>query len=316
MKFFVTGATGLVGSHVADRLLARGDSVRALVRRPEAADNLRARGIDVSIGDVGDEDRLRAAVEGSDIVVHCAGAVNLAGDRELLWEVNVKGTERLLAASVDARVSRFVHLSSVAVYGPSPAPVSESAPKEPAGAYGASKWEAEKVLQQYERKHGLPAVVVRPCTIYGEGDRHAVHALSRVARLPVIPLPRRGNRLLDLVHASDVADAVLTAATSSAALGKAYNITDGEKHTHRDILMALGRATGRRPRILSLPGPAVAALKALPSLLQYVSPSAARRMRRIGAIDMDIHYAIDAARRDLRYEPKVRLQEGLELALR
>jgi nucleoside-diphosphate-sugar epimerase len=316
MKFFVTGATGLVGSHVAGRLLARGDSVRALVRRPEAAENLRARGIDVSMGDIGDGERLRAAVEGSDAVVHCAGAVNLAGDRDLLWEVNVKGTERLLAASVEARVSRFVYLSSVAVYGPAPAPVREDAPKAPAGAYGASKWEAEKVLQQYERERGFPTVVLRPCTIYGEGDRHAVQALSRVARLPLIPLPRHGNRLLDLVHASDVADAVLTAATSSTAVGKAYNITDGEKHTHRDILVALGRITGRRPWILSLPGPAVAALKAVPNWLQYVSPGAAKRMRRIAAIDTDIHYAIDAARRDLGYEPKVRLQEGLELALR
>ncbi len=315
MKFFVTGATGLVGSHVADRLLARGDSVLALVRRPEAAEDLRARGIDISMGDVGDEDRLRAAVEGSEVVVHCAGAVNLAGDRELLWEVNVRGTERLLAASVEARVSRFVHLSSVAVYGPAPVPVSENAPKEPAGAYGASKWEAEKVVQRYEREHGLEAVVLRPCTIYGEGDRHAVQALSRVARLPLIPLPRRGNRLLDLVHAADVADAVLSAATSSTALGKAYNITDGEKHTHREILMALERVTGRRPRILSVPGPAMAALKALPNLLQYASPSAAKRFKRLGAIDLDIHYSIEAARRDLGYQPKVRLEEGLARAL-
>ncbi len=314
MKFFLTGATGLVGSHVAERILARGGSVRALVRDSRAAEELRTGGVDPSLGDLSDEKALRVAVEGSDVVVHCAGAVNIAGARELLRTVNVEGTERLLAASVQANVSRFVHLSSVAVYGPSPAPVREDAAKRPAGAYGASKWEAEQVVQRYQLDFGLPAVVLRPCAIYGERDRHAVQALSRIGRLPVIPLARGGSRLLDMVHASDVADAILTAAACEAAVGQAYNITDGEEHTHREILMTLGRVTGHQPWILSLPGPAVTALKTVPNWLRHVSPGGAKRLGRLGAIDLDLHYSIDAARRDLHYEPKVGLEEGLRRA--
>lgn len=314
MRFFVTGATGLVGSHVVDHVLAQGHSVRALVRQPRAAEELRMRGIDVSIGDLGDEIELRTRVEGSDIVVHSAGAVDMTGAREQLWEVNVRGTERLLGASVEARVSRFVYVSSVAVYGDSPPPVREDAPKRPAGAYGASKWEAEQIVERYQRESGLKAVILRPCVIYGERDRHAQKALSRLVRLPVIPLARGGSRLLDLVHASDVATAILTAATADAALGQVYNITDGEEHTHRDILMTLGRVTGRQPWILSLPGPALAALETVRGWVRYVSEGGAKRMGRLRALDLDLHFDIEAARRDLHYEPKVSLEEGLKRA--
>lgn len=314
MRFFVTGATGLVGSHVVESILARKHSVRTLVRRPADAEELRTRGVEVSMGDLSDESALRSFVDGSDTIVHCAGAVDIAGTREALWEVNVRGTERLIAAGVHANVSRFVHVSSVAVYGDSPVPVREDAPKNPAGAYGASKWEAEKIVERYRRESNSKAVILRPCAIYGERDRHAQRALDRIVRLPVIPLARGGGRLLDLVHASDVATAILSAARADDAPGRAYNITDGERHTHRDIVMTMGRVAGKRPWILSLPGPAFAALETLQRWLGYVSAGGGRRLGRLRALDVDLHYDIEAARRDLCYRPRVPLEEGLRRA--
>ena len=292
MRYLVTGATGLVGSHVIDRLLARGDAVRALVRQASAAEELRRRGVEVHCGDLAAAMDLPGAVGGTDVVVHCAGVVQVGGRHRDLWTVNVEATERLLAASAPAGLRRFVHLSSVAVYGRAEAPIGEDSLKQPAGAYGKSKWAAEEALWRYHAGHGLPAVALRPCVIYGGRDRHAWPALSRLARMRVLPLPRGGRRLLDLV------EAVLAAASAPAAAGHAYNVTDGESHSYRDILAAYGLITGRRPSILPVPAWACALVP------------------RARALDLDLHYAIDAARRDLGYRPRVGLVEGLTGTLR
>jgi nucleoside-diphosphate-sugar epimerase len=304
MRYLVTGATGLVGSHLIDALMTCGHEVRALVRQLTIADGLRRRGVEACLGDLTDEAVLPAAVEDRDVVVHCAGVVQTAGEHRDLWPVNVTATERLLAASATAGVRRFVHLSSVAVYGPAPQPIVEDTPKRPTGPYGKSKWAAEEAVWRHHAG-GLPAVALRPCAIYGGRDRHAWPMLARLGRLPVLPLPAGGRRLLDLVHVSDVIDAVLAAATTLAAAGRAYNLTDGESHSYRDILLAYGEAAGRRPAILPIPSGA----------LRLVS-RVGGRLGRLGVLDLDVHYSIDAAVRDLGYRPRIGLREGVRRTLR
>jgi UDP-glucose 4-epimerase len=303
MRALVTGATGLVGGEVIERLLARGDEVRVLVRRPAVADELRRRGIDCRLGDLTDAADLPAVVEGVDVVVHCAGVVQTLGRPDDLWAVNVEGTARLLAASERAGLRRFVHLSSVAVYGHASPPMAEDAPKRPQGRYGKSKWAAEEALWRSHSERGVPVVALRPCAIYGGRDRHAWPILTRLGRARVVPLPSAGHRLIDLVHVSDVVEAVLAAASAPAAVGRAYNITDGESHSYRDLLDAYERITGRRPAILPVPG----------GLLKLAARIGA--MRRLRAFALDLHYAIDAARRDLQYRPRVGLEDGLRLTL-
>jgi nucleoside-diphosphate-sugar epimerase len=318
MRYLVTGATGLVGGHVIDALVARGQSVRALVRDPASAEGLRVRGVELLRGDLAGQGDLAGAVDGADIVVHCAGVIHMAGENGNLWPVNVDGTRRLLEASCRAGLGRFVHISSVAVYGHAPPPMAEDAPKRPTGAYGRSKWAAEEAVWASHAERGLPAVALRPCAIYGGTDRHAWPILSRLGMMRVLPLPRGGRRLLDLVHIADVVDAVLAAATLPAAVGHAYNVTDGERHTYRDILLAYGEVAGRRPAILPVP-PAVFGLALRAGLLLQrggrLPPRVAGRIAQAGVLDLDVHYAIDAARRDLAYRPQVGLAEGLRRTL-
>jgi nucleoside-diphosphate-sugar epimerase len=318
MRVLVTGATGLVGSHVAERLLARGDAVRALVRRSTAATDLRERGVEVRLGDLGEGEGLEAAVDGVDAVVHSAGLIHMAAGNGNFWQVNVEGTRRLAAASAAARVHRFVHLSSVAVYGHTAVPMAEDAPKRPAGPYGKSKWAAEEALWAAHAGQRLPAVALRPCAIYGGRDRHAWPILSRLAQMRVLPLPRGGRRLLDLVYVSDVVDAVLAAVSRPEAVGRAYNITDGERHTYRDVVLAYERIAGRRPAILPVPPGAFGMALRLGLRLQRglrLSTRVSDRIAQAGVLDLDVHYAIDAARRDLGYRPQVGLLAGLERTL-
>jgi nucleoside-diphosphate-sugar epimerase len=322
MRYLVTGATGFVGSHIVDRLRDRGDAVRALVRQPRAAEDLRKRGVEVWSGDLSTAADLRAAVDGVDVVIHGAGVVDATALPRNVWEVNLGGTERLLAASAQVGLARFVHLSSIAVYGYVPPPVAEDAPKRPVGPYGESKWAAEQALWRYHADHRLPAVALRPCIIYGERDHLFLPRLLRICRMRAVPLPHGGRRILDLVYVSDVVDAALAAAVKDTAVGRSYNITDGEAYTYRDILLAYGQLTGRRPAILPFPGRAVVlALQMTLRLMQvsripehWMSPLVGLRMG-LRILGLDLHYAIDAARRDLGYAPRVGLMEGLHCAL-
>jgi nucleoside-diphosphate-sugar epimerase len=322
MRYLVTGATGFVGSHIVDRLRDRGDAVRALVRQPRAAEDLRKRGVEVRPGDLSTAVDLSAAVDGVDVVIHCAGVVDATALPHNVWEVNLGGTERLLAASAQVGLARFVHLSSIAVYGYVPPPVAEDAPKRPVGPYGESKWAAEQALWRYHAAHRLPAVALRPCIIYGERDHAFSRGLLRRCRMRAVPLPKGGRRILDLVYVSDVVDAVLAAATQPTAVGRSYNITDGEAHTCRDILLAYGRIAGRRPAILPFPGrTAVLALQMMLRLMQvgrmpdsWMSPLVHLRIG-LRILGLDLHYAIDAARRNLGYTPRVGLMEGLRRTL-
>jgi len=273
----------------------------------------------MQLGDLANPADLNAAVAGMDAVIHCAGVVRVAALRRGVWEANVNGTERLLAASARTGLSRFVYLSSVGVYGHAPPPITEDVQKRPVGAYGESKWAAERALWRYRSEHRLPAVALRPCVIYGPRDRRASRALLRMCQMRVVPLPRGGRRVLDLVYVTDVADAALAAATTPGAVGHAYNITDGETHTYRDILVAYSQISGRSPAILPVPGRAVVlALQAgllLRQTLRGASGDWAGQIDRVRALDMDAHYEIGAARRGLGYAPQVGLVEGLQRIL-
>jgi nucleoside-diphosphate-sugar epimerase len=317
MRVLVTGATGFIGGHVVDRLLEQGESVRALVLERAERDSLRARGVNAFQADLTDGADLTPVLDSVEVVIHCAGVVpdRLSAVPGTLWQVNLGGTERVLAASARAGVERFVHLSSVVVYGiAASTPVTEDAAKRPIGAYSESKWAAELALWRYHAEHRLPVVAVRPCWIYGPRDQKFTRGLLRRCRQRVMALPDGGHRLLDLVFVSDVVDALLAAATNPLAVGRAYNITDGEKHSLREIGAVYRDITGRSPRVVTIP-----TKRLLPALRFASRLMPGRIVGNLAAgleiFQHDIHYAIDAARRDLTYRPRVGLGEGLRRSL-
>ena len=322
MRYLVTGASGFLGGHLVDRLLEAGHPVRAHVLEPDAASRLEARGVEVRRSDLVQDGDLAPWLEGVDVVVHCAGIAAQRAAREDIWRVNVEGTKTLLAQCTRAGISRFVYISSVAVYGHAPPPVSEDAPQRPVNLYGESKRAAEEILFRCHSESGLPAVVLRPCLIYGERDRRLPRFLVRMSRLPFLPLPHGGRRAVALVHVSDVVQAILAASTSPRAAGSAYNVTDGELHTYRDVLDRLREITGKRPRIVPIPGAVFhAGLKVVLGLARRgrwgKSADASRDdlSESLRVFDLDSIYSIEKARKDLGFTPRVGLAEGLERTL-
>lgn len=218
MKILVTGATGKVGSRLAKRLAARGDQVRALVRDPARAAELREAGVELARGDLLDAASLAEPVRGMDAVVHCA-AFFRGATPEQAHAVNDTGTQQLAHAARDAGVRRFVFTSTGLVYGPAGGrALDEDAPCAPVDAYPLSKLAAERFLLGLD---GLDVRVLRLPFVYGDGDPHIEEVVPLMRSFP--PTQR-----MSLGHHVDVAQAVARVLDAPSPKYRIYNVTDDE----------------------------------------------------------------------------------------
>ncbi len=252
MKSLVTGATGFVGSHLAEALVARGDTVVALARRPDQHAALARLGATPISGSLESPRTLAAALAGVQTVYHVAGATFARGEAEF-FAVNEGGTRRLLDAVREAapRLTRFVYVSSQAALGPSAAgkPFTEDAECRPVTAYGRSKLAGELAV----RASGLPWSVVRPPAVYGPRDR-AFLQLFRIVRRGIAPVFGAGTQELSLVYVADLAAAIVQAGTHPAAERQVFHAAHREVVLSREVSRAAGLAIGSSPIVVPVPG--------------------------------------------------------------
>ena len=321
----VTGATGLVGSHVVERLAAAGWHAVALVRDPAAASWLAAAGAELRRGDVLDAESFAAAARGAEVVFHTAAAITPRGGWEAYRRPNVDGTANAIAAAERAG-ARLLQLSSVAVYGPSArygsGKTGEDTPLGPLpdGAhYARSKRESEALVLDAHRAGRIWATAIRPCVIYGRRDRQFVPRAARLLSLGVAPIVGEGRSTLSIVHAANVADAAFLAATTAAAGGRAYNAANDFDVTVRDFVRLAGVGLGRHVRALSLPPFAVRAALAVvkrgAALLRGDS-AGVMASSTYAFLTRDNPFTSDRARRELGWRPSVTHEEGVPDAFR
>jgi len=256
----VTGATGQVGMHVVQRLQRDGWAVRALVRDLAAAEALQATGVALTPGNVLDADSFARAAHGCDVVFHTAAAVTPRGGWEAFQRPNVEGTRNAIAAVV-ASGSRLVHVSSVAVYGGAARyregmKTSEDAVLSPLSDnswYARSKRDSEALVLDAHRAGRIWATAVRPDVIYGRYDRQFVPRLARLLRRGFAPIIGGGQSTLAIVHAENVADGMVRAATTDAAGGRAYNLANDYDVTVSDFFRLAGEGLGLRLRRVRVP---------------------------------------------------------------
>lgn len=257
----VTGATGLVGSHVVERLLRDGWTVRALVRDSGRAGWLASRGVELLNGDVLNAPSFARAARRCTAVFHNAALITPKGGWEVFQRTNIDGTRNAIAAAQQAG-ARLVHLSSVAVYGAStryedPRGVADEASALaalPDGAwYARSKRESEALVLEAHAMGRVWSTALRPDVIYGPRDRQFVPRVARLLQTGIIPLVDEGRTTLAIVHAANVADGVVRAATCDAAGGKAYNLANDYDVTVAEFFRLAGQGLGIKVRILPLP---------------------------------------------------------------
>ena len=249
----VTGAAGFMGSHVVEQLAGAGVPVRATARpRPDTSffDRL---GVEFVGADLTRPDTLGPLFAGRvDRVIHLGAICNFSTPYEQLRSTNVEGVAHLADLALKAGVKRFVHVTSTSVYGPyAGRPFTEDSPRRPQDDYGRSKRDGENELFA-RMAQGLPAVVVRPCTVYGPRcNDGAGKAFSRPTAIAAIP--GSGRQRLSNIRAEDVAAAVAHLSGLKAAIGQVYNLADDSHPSLQEALTLAARTFGTRPPALHLP---------------------------------------------------------------
>ncbi len=316
----VTGATGLLGSHIAEHLVARGERVRAIVRPPSDVAFLRQLGVELVHADLLDRPSLVSAFAGADVVYHCAARVGDWGSWADFQAQVIDATSNLVEACRAARVGRLLHVSSIAVYGhpPKKERITED---EPRGQrlrfldhYCRAKMRAEDLVWE----SGLDVRVVRPSWIYGPRDRNGLPRLANALRGRWVKVQGRGDNLLNIVYAGDVADGAIQAANKPAACGQAYHLCSDGELTQQQFLDMLTDALGL-PRVERHVSALYAYLGGLlgdviARLFRWNRPPYISRYS-VGLIARPANYSSDKARQQLGWQPRVKPQEGLRWAV-
>jgi 2-alkyl-3-oxoalkanoate reductase len=251
----VTGATGLLGSHIAEKLVARGRRVRALVRSNSDTRFLRSLGVELVVGDLTDLSSCERAVQGAGVIYHCAAKVGDWGTWREFETACLDGTSNLARAALVAGVGRFLHISSTSAYGH---PTEGGPPVDESAELGQNLWSAwdyytrskvdcERLLWEMAEAQWLPLTVIRPSWLYGERDRTTLARLVGRLRAGKVPLIGRGDNPLSAIYAGNVADAAILAAEDPGSVGEAYNITHQGQVTQREFLGMFVDAIGAPP---------------------------------------------------------------------
>lgn len=288
----VTGANGFIGRHLCARFSSAGDDVRPIVRA------------DYECGAV--PERLR----GAHVVIHAAGATR-APTAEHLRRANVTLTQTTLRAAEGAGVERFVFISSQAAAGPAAfrdTPVDEETAPAPVDAYGRSKLDAETLVRASHIEH----TIVRPCAVYGPGDRDFL-LLFRLARRGIAIHPANRDQWISIAHVADIVDAVLLAARSDAARDRTYFLCGNEPHQWRELFTLAGDIAGRQLAVdVEIPRALVTVAASLGTVFARVTRRAGLLTTEKVALGRPRFWLCSGARaaRELGFSPRVRLQDG------
>ncbi len=318
---FLTGGSGLVGSHVAEEAIKRGHKVKALVRPSSDTKFLDSLGVEKVIGDLADADALRRGVEGADWVVNSAAKVGDWGSLEEFRRINVEAFRLLLDAACDAQIERFVHVSSLGVYeGRDHFGSDETVPTaaQALDGYTRSKVEAEALALEYVKNRGLKLTAVRPGFIYGERDRTVLPKLLNSLRSGVFRYFGSGDQALNCIYVRNLVQAIFLAAESPTAVGEVFNITDGKRVSKKEFVGTVAKFAGLKEPKRHIP---LWLARLLANLLE-------RRAIRKGAttpplvnkarykfLGLNLDFSVEKARRVLGYDPQFTTEQGLKAAI-
>lgn len=318
---FITGATGLVGSHVAEEAIRRGHTVRALVRGSSDTRWLDQWGVEKVPGDLADPEALRRGVAGADWVINCAAKVGDWGTLEEFRRLNVEAFRLLLDAASDARIERFVHVSSLGVYeGRDHFGTDETTPPaaQALDGYTRSKVEAEALALRYVADRGLPLAIVRPGFIYGPRDRTVLPKLVGALKAGRFFYFGSGEQALNCIYVKNLVHAIFLAAEAPGALGETFNVTDGQRVSKKQFVGQVAELAGMRPPRRRIPlwlAWRLAVLMERRALRRGATEPPLVNKARYKFLGLNLDYSIEKARRVLGYQPPYTTAEGLAEAM-
>ncbi|MFZ2509979.1 MAG: NAD-dependent epimerase/dehydratase family protein [Gordonia sp. (in: high G+C Gram-positive bacteria)] len=301
----ITGANGFIGRAVSARLRALGAQVRGVDLVPDLDHQVVA-------GDVTDPSGWSDALTGVDTVIHTAALLGGAYRLQDAWRVNVLGTSRVLSAAIDAGVGRFIHFSSIAVYGfDFPDGVDESSPTHVNGdAYTDTKINSEAVVLAAHAAGQIDVTVVRPGDVWGPESVWVRSPLAELKKPTGLPLPNGGAGIFSPVYIDNFVDGLMLIVASGEAAGEVFILSDGVGVPCREFFGHLQRMSGGTIRTLPM---AIAAPLAdiAGRILRAFGEQSDLCSGTMGLLNRPGTYSIEKARRVLRYEPLVTIDEGM-----
>ncbi|MBI4684720.1 MAG: NAD(P)-dependent oxidoreductase [Nitrospirae bacterium] len=309
MKALITGATGFIGSYLAEELVKRRYTVLCLVRK--TSDLRWIEGLDVKLihGDCLERESLLNAVVESDYIFHIAGLTKATNEKDF-FAVNAGGTENLIRAVAEKNpnIKRFIYLSSLAATGPSHdrTPVNEDTEPKPVSAYGKSKLEAEHIVLRY--KGGIPVTIIRPPAVYGPRDRDFFTFFKMLKKGIFLCW---GKCYYSLLYVDDLVKGIIISAENEKAGGKTYNLSDGKIYSNYEIAEAIASAVGSKPIRINIP-------KALMPMFAGIGQKFFKRhaiLNKDRAKDFQYPYWLcdsSKANNELGFLPKIGIKEGMK----
>ena len=308
---FVTGGTGFLGGALVRRLSDDGYRVRVLARNPARAGYVRdLPGVEIIPGEMTEARSVISALRGCDRVFHVAAATNgsLAHQRH----TNIEGTRCVVAAAAAQGIQRFVHVSTVAVYGYSrQGIISEADPMTPGDEpYSTTKAEAERVVQQIADANRMPYSIIRPAMIYGPRSGMWTEKVFRLASLRPTPWIGDGSGSAYPIYVDDVVDLMCVLAAHSAAVGETFNCAPDPSPTWRDYLGGYARLKGHQAWL----GIPFGLVYPVARLIAALAPSQTELKEAAHVINMlrqSKTYSMAKARDRLGWSPQVALADGI-----
>ncbi len=317
MRYLITGATGFVGGHLAERCIRREQGLSAIVRTTSDVRELEKLGAILYRGELSDVDLVRKAVTEADVIVHCAAKVGDWGPIDEYRRVNVDCLRVLLDACKGQGLSRFIHMSSLGVYAArhhEGTNETEPLPTSHHDSYSQSKVEAEHLAMHYYKEFGVPVVILRPGFIYGPRDRTVMPRIIDGLRQGRLRYPGGGMRALNTIFVENLIDAVFLAVESEKAVGEAYNLTDGEFVSKRKFIESVADAMGlphprRRPPMWFAYTVTWFAEKL--AKMRGATEAPLFNFTRLKFMGYNLDFSIEKAMTELGYRPRVDFEEAI-----
>ncbi|MBT3218802.1 MAG: NAD-dependent epimerase/dehydratase family protein [Proteobacteria bacterium] len=310
MRIFVTGATGFVGRTLVDQLNTAGHRVTALVLPEEETPNLNA---EIRWGDITQPKTLQGLLHGHDAVVHLASAVGYGQNMGTAITLNVNGTRNVAEEALVSRVRRFIHMSSISVYGRVPGQlITEGTPTRKTGdPYGDTKIDAEELLSGLATRGHLDLTILRPTVIYGPGDRLFLPKLAQNLRSGRARLIGTGENTVDAVHVNDVASFINEIIDDNESFDKIYNLNNPANPSWSEFVALVADELGVERPDRHLPYPlalAVAGAMEMVGKVTHKEPPLTRYAVRV--VGRQYHYDTTAAEQ-LGFGASMTLGDGI-----
>jgi dihydroflavonol-4-reductase len=318
MRVFLTGATGFVGSFLAESLLKKNYHVCCLVRKQSNLRWIHNLGVEYFYGSLHEPDSLKPALKDCDYVYHVAGVTKAPSEKEFM-EGNYEITKNLVNACMNFELAmkRFVYVSSQAAAGPSPTlvPIDETFPENPISYYGKSKLAAEKYLNKL--KNRIPITIVRPPVVYGPRDKD-LYEFFRIVIKGIIPRISGGERYISIIQVRDLVRGIINSTESEKSKGETYFIANSTPCNWEELISTTLKIVGKKGIKISLPITLVkvAAIinESIAKIIKKPSPAFSRQK----AIEMQQCFwtcSVDKAKKELNFKSEINLEEGVRETL-